>query len=605
MPNSAVVSPNLGLYFDRPAISLNPRMLQNGMNFRIKNGKISNISLGWERFDNFQLNGPVTLINNFFLRDGTEQLIFGTPTDIYRYVANTHQVLYLTPIYAVGTASASGTTVTGAGGTEWATNVKDGDEISFGSATENDPEATWYTISHVTDDDTLTISATAGTVVDGPYTIRKKFSSGVSDIWSTAVFLNAQPANEDQWYATNGVDDVVRWNGVDTQLTVMSCLGFKAKVLATFSNMMIYANLVQDGQNKPTDIINSDVGQPANVAGGLSEQFKVLNSEYEAGIDAIVNAVPLGDNLILYAKNSVVAAQFVGSDLVFIFRVAMTNAGLLSPKLIADSGSFHEFVGKVTQYHFDGVTVKEQNSHVWKEILRTQDPTRVHLGYSHFDDQNGELVWIVPSTTDAGAGDGESPPAKAWTEHYLEEVGQNPTPFSTRTFPFTATGYYSRQAGLTWDQLVNKWNEYNFRWNDQFFFASFPLNLGGTTDGKIYSINTAQNADGAALPSFAHFGRRAVADGRMRGLITRIYPFMTPQPNNVNVSVSILMADHAMGNATITDTQTFDQTLPEEGHFTTHYRRGRFWELKISSSLVSQPWEMSGYDYDVRAGGRR
>ena len=82
--STAVVSPGLGLYLGQPSIATNPRALIDGANFRIKEGKLSNLNLGWTAFSTVNwlpLNGPVILIDNFFPR-GTEHLIFGTPKDL-------------------------------------------------------------------------------------------------------------------------------------------------------------------------------------------------------------------------------------------------------------------------------------------------------------------------------------------------------------------------------------------------------------------------------------------------------------------------------------------------------------------------------------------
>src|SRR5690606_14319763 len=154
---NAVVRPNLGLHLDRPSISLEPGMLKDGLNFRIKNGRLSNLNLGWSRFDNFTLNGPVMLIKSFRL-GSVDILVIATDKDLYRYDAASNNVVFISPIYATGTAAASGTTVTGTG-TTWTTNAKAGDEISFGANDENDPAATWYEIKSVDADDGITLTS--------------------------------------------------------------------------------------------------------------------------------------------------------------------------------------------------------------------------------------------------------------------------------------------------------------------------------------------------------------------------------------------------------------------------------------------------------------
>lgn len=595
---TAVVNPNLGLYYDRARIALNPRMLSDGKNFRVKLGRLSNLNMGWARFGTFTLNGPVALIQNFIKRDATESLIFATLTDIYKYV-NSTTVTYLTPRYEVGTAARSGTTVSAGGGANFITaGIKIGDQISFGTAGVVSTSAAWDTITGV--GATLTTTGT-GTVLAGPYTIRKLFTGTLQDIWNVAIFINASPSNSDELWLTNGVDSIVRWNGSDTQVEDMSALGFKAKVLFVYSNMMLFFNLVQGGTAKPTDLINSNPGEPQNVTTGLSEQFKV-----HGNIDAVLRADIIGDNLAIYSfsdAGQITLAQFVGDPLVFAFRQVAKGTGPIGGKAVANFGAYHELVANDSQYFFDGATVKPVNKHVWREILRTQDTARIRFAYSHFDEENGDLIWVLPLTTDPNTAS-TAGPAIAYSEHYLEDPGPNlPSPFSKRDFPFTATGYFRRQTGLTWDQLTNAWQTYNFRWNDRFFFSAFPLSLGGKSDGTIYTLNTSQDADGAALPSFVRFGRRHISDGRMRGLLTRVYPFVLQLSNPINITA--LMSDAADANVSISDTQSFDQSQPEGGHFSTHYRRGRFFEVQFGTDGPGQPWEVAGYDFDIRRGGRR
>lgn len=596
--STAVVNPNLGLYYDRARVALNPRMLSDGINFRVKQGRLSNLNMGWTRFGTFTLNGPVTLIQNFIKRDATENLVFASLTDLYKYV-NTTTVTYLTPRYEVGTAARSGTTVSAGSGADFvAAGIKIGDQISFGTAGVVSTSATWDTITGV--GVTLTTTGT-GTVLAGPYTIRKLFTGTLQDIWQIAIFINASPSNSDELWITNGVDNIVRWNGTDTQVEDMAALGFKAKVLVVYSNMMIFMNLVQSGTAKPTDLINSNPGEPQNVSSGLSEQFKVHDN-----IDAILRGEIIGDNLAIYSfsdNGMITLAQFVGDPLIFAFRQVARGTGPIGGKAVANFGAYHELIANDSQYFFDGATVKTVNKHIWREVLRTQDTARIRLAYSHFDEENGDLIWVLPLTTDPNISSSGGP-ATAYSEHYLEEPGPNlPTPFSKRNFPFTATGYFRRQTGLTWDQLTNAWQTYNFRWNDRFFFSAFPLSLGGKSDGTIYTLNTSQDADGVALSSFVRFSRRSISDGRMRGLLTRVYPIVLQLSTPVNISV--LMSDSADGNPLITDTQSFDQSQPEGGHFSTHYRRGRFFEVQFGTDGPGQPWEIAGYDFEVRRGGQR
>lgn len=599
--STAVVNPNVGLYLDRAPIAMNPRMLQDGINFRVKEGLLSNLNIGWNRFGSFTLNGQVMFIKSFTVTGGTEKLVFATFTDIYQYV-NSTTVTYITPRYETGTASRSGNAVVGVG-TTWLTNIKPGDQISFGATGVVSPSATWDTVVTVTDNTHLTTLG-SGTVGSGAYTIRQLFTGGNQTIWQADIFVNASPSGHNELWMTNGQDSIVKWDPVTNpnQVTPMSAsIGFTAKTLRVYDNMMIFANVNQGGTNKPTDFLNSDVGQPQNVgslSSGVSNQFKA-----HPGVEEVLRLEPLGDNLVIYSsQNRITITQFVGAPLQFIFRQISATVGIIGANAVANFGNYHEFLAPATQYYFDGAAIKSVNSHVWRELLRQQDPARISISNAFFDLQNADLLWAIPLTSDPNPNAG---PSVAASEHYLEEPGASnlSTPYSRRSFPFTAIGYFKRQQGLTWDQILTDWKDTNFRWNDRFFAGSFPLILVGNTNGNIYTLNTGQDADGVALSSFVTFGRRALGDGRVRGLISRIYPFVSPLTTPLNVT--LMLADSAKGLSMITDTQSFDQTQPEGKHFTVHYRRGRYFEVKFGTNGPNQPWEVAGYDSDVKPGGTR
>ena len=605
--STAVFPSNLGLFFDRPPLAVPARGLLAGLNFRIKEGKIEASNLGWGPFGTFNpLSGPVTLVEQFFLRSGGQILIFGTTKDLYQYVEVDGSVDFITPRYETGTANPTNGVATVSGsGTLWDTNLKIGDELFFGSTGEVDPDATgnggWYEVLSITDDTNLTLTANyTGTGGAQAYTGRKLYTGDLLDYWRTATFLDAQPEDKDLWFATNGVDDIVTWDGVADQITP-SVLTFTCKELAVFKNMLLYGSIIEDGgETKPTSIKNSDVGSPQELASGLAGEFVISDT-----VDPIVTMLQLGDNLIIYGTRTATIMQFVGDPLQFIFRTGLTGIGPLTGRLVADFGDFHKFIGADNQYTFDGVTLKEIGGHVWREILRTKAPNRIDLAFSHFDEENGDLIWAVPLTTDVNAGTDQSLKF-AYPEHYLEGTDDELfLPFSKRDFPFTVGGFFERQTTLTWNVISDTWAELNFRWNDQFFDAAFPFSLLGDEAGQVFTLNTSMNGDGVALRSFVRFGRRAIGDGRERNLVRRIYPFADQfVAAGYTLDVTLYVGDHAQGSLTATPTLDYDITLGAE-NFVSPFRRGRYMEVEFGTAGPTQPWGLSGYDADVTSGGRR
>ena len=157
--SSPVVKPNLGVYLDRPFIDIPRRGAIVVDNFRIKNGRIIRENMGYDKFTAVNLGGALTMIDGFFLRNNTQFLIFGTPKNLFKYNEGTDTVSYLNPIYATGTVSVTnGSAIVTGSGTTWTTNAKAGDEFHLGSATQNDPTATWYEIQSVDSNTQVTLT---------------------------------------------------------------------------------------------------------------------------------------------------------------------------------------------------------------------------------------------------------------------------------------------------------------------------------------------------------------------------------------------------------------------------------------------------------------
>lgn len=102
-----------------------------------------------------------------FTWDGFITLTFPTAT------AHTIRGFRMTrDFYTTGTAAVSGTTVTGTG-SEWTdSRLAVGSRIGFGS-TDSTQITTWYEISAIGSNTSITLTASAGTIVDGPYVIEE------------------------------------------------------------------------------------------------------------------------------------------------------------------------------------------------------------------------------------------------------------------------------------------------------------------------------------------------------------------------------------------------------------------------------------------------
>lgn len=609
----AVVAPNLGLYLDRPPFMVPERGCSAMMNVRVSNGQLVHDNMGWSRFPgngkSVNLDGkPVTLIASFTARDAITKTIFGNTTDLFVWDGAVEAVHYITPNYVEGTVDVtSGSAVVTGSGTLWSANLKAGDYIHIGSDDERSPAAEWYRIAAVNSDTQLTLeSEYEGTTGAGlSYTARQTFTGSMADPFYTETFYGAshltEGADGDRWYATNGIDPIVAWDGSSPTVyrpnlgngTLETC-----KFLRRYKNVMFYVAPRVSGELRSFSVRTSAIGRPEDVATLEASEFIVHD-----GADPLVAAEHIGELLAIYSKRTITLAQYVGPPLMYVFRTAATGYGPRSPRAIAKFPDHHRFVGADSMYRFDGVAARPEDTHIWKEVTRQISPQRAGLLTAFFDESRGELHWITPLNSDEDTSNG--PPEQAFTLHYLEDVGDEPSPYSRRELPALALGHYQRATTLTWAQLTETWEHYNFRWNDQFLQATFPFTLFGDAEGNIFILNDGNTQAGQPITALARMSRRPVVDSRVNGVVKRVYPFIeTVQGAAGHLTVRVRTYDSPNTN---TPRHTADSTVavaPGNQRFAAFRVPGRYTDVEFRST-TSNVWAVAGYDMDFVRGGER
>ncbi len=617
-----VIQPNLGLFLDQPSFTINPKGLEDCLNVRIKKGRITSFDMGWSKFSTQVLNGPVCLLQQFLKDDGTSVLVAGTFTDLYQWSGT--KFLYITPIYATGQITNTGTAVVGSSGTQFVTTgeLKAGDQIYFGSATQTDPTVSWYTVQSVTDDTHLTLVTAPANQGPVNYTARKVFSTGtLVNAWHVAIFPRADVNGDGSsfkdliYFTNNGADYPCYWDATAAQVVSKSSFAFKCRNLVRYKNMMIYLGLIDDVAGYlQGSFRNSDVGRPntVTVGSGLAGQFQAAPQTAPIKV-----GVQLGDDLMIYTNQEVIDCAFVGSPTIFAFRTVIPSKGVIGDRLVAAFPDFHHFLGLDTMYWFNGVQATPVDNQVWRAVAKASDPNRVDCSFVTFDYANGDLDWAVCQTTDAGASS-SGPPDFCYTANFLEGPGNlaqpylfsvHPFPYTKRNFKFCAAGSFpSAAASTTWATAVGNWQSQNTFWNSQTFLSDLPLLLVGGNNGIVYQLG-GDSQDGVGYQSFALFPRRVISELRHRSLIKRVYPMtkgLLGSTYLMNVTTTVFdQADQAASTGSSTVNQ-FDMSMAvSTTQWVAPYRRGRFMQVKFGTdgSASGQPWELQGYDIDVVQGG--
>jgi hypothetical protein len=512
---------NLGLFTDRSPLFIPKGGLQDCLNVRIRRGALTNEAIGWSDFG-VTLDGEVTLCDSFEHAGGIETF-FGTRTSLYRYEALAGET-FLNPTYTTGTASRAGTAVTGIGTiwnngathTSWLRAVLPGDFIHFGTAGEDDPAAVWHEIATVTGATTLT-TVTTGAVVAGPYTIRKKMSGADDEVWQWVLFPRRDTDGLDYWIGTNGFE--MFWWNTANPTAVHFDPGFIARTLGINSRVLVGADISEPitFARIPGKVRTSAIGDPLNFL--TLEATELFATEGQEQIRCVRT---LGDFLSLYCEDSVRTMAFVGPPVYWAFRIALPSIGIVGRNAIAEFGDHHEFMARDAIYAFDGVRTESLAFHALRGFLPSMDFARLNFQVlTAFDEENGEVTWIIPQTTDVAG------PEIGLVEHYLEEQGTGGhLPFTKRNLPATAAGNYIVDNAKRFSDFGGAFNQAGAaRFNDRELSGAYPALLFGGPSGVIYLLNDGQAAAGATLPCFAEFATRpAFGDGFHSGLIKRIEP---------------------------------------------------------------------------------
>ena len=626
--------PNLGVYLDRPSLDIDPRGLKDCLNVKIRDKRIVAEGMGWENFPQFasdvnRINLDdlrVLFIDEYRSTAGVTTAIFCNQKDIFKFNPSAGPpatVTYMTPRYAVGTASCAGstTTIVGAGGALWDTgkttapidggygnNVKAGNYISFGAADEDAQDATWYEIDSVTDDTHLELLVDPGVVADGPYTIRQTLTGDNNDIFEAATFQNSQDTRHlglDVYYMTNGVE-MFSWDGNDPTF-LRFWPGFTGKNLRVTRQVLVIWNLLESGTRKHGSLRYSDTSHPDNMA--TEGAGEILPSD---GILDLLNVVPLGDQLVCYYQGDLVMLQSVDAPLYYIARVAVPGVGLVAQRAMMDFGDYHEFLSVDGAYRFDGVTITEAMPQVFRDVLRRISPNRIKQAYAHIDEPNGEVIWSIPLATDGQADD--AAPSIAYAEHYLEDVGPNlSTPMTIRAFPFTAFGIYLATGSLKFSDFPATYFEDSaLQWDDRALQQAFPFEIVGDENGDIYIRNTSNTMAGGAVVSFAQFPRFALGDGEFKALLHHVEPYASRRQgaSSYELRCVVKFFDFAdTSKVSNTASATFDLTN-ESLRYMPIRGGGRFAEILFYTiggqvPVQSEPWDCAGYAIKTSAMGDR
>lgn len=209
------------------------------------------------------------------------------------------------------------------------------------------------------------------------------------------------PVPEKEWTAfTNGVDKPQRFDGTTVELipNLPSSGNIICRTMVMFKNTLCLYNIIEAGTEKPYLVIWSDVGNVEEWVLGDASNNPLVDAR-----DDIVAVRPLGQDIIIYRKKSIVRQEFVGAAFeLFRFRTMVfgevlgaQGVGAVSPNGVFALTDQHVIFAQEGVYLYQGGNsvrlISEKIFSGTFDIDGDVDPDKTHRSFVQFFDRLNEL----------------------------------------------------------------------------------------------------------------------------------------------------------------------------------------------------------------------
>lgn len=258
-------------------------------------------------------------------------------------------------------------------------------------------------------------SATTSTkylIVAGLTAVYALDSSGVStDITGTAPTGTA----DDRWAGgvlfgvlgmTNGVDVPMFWAGnLASNLATFTGWNsaWRCKSLRPFKNYWVALNITKSGTAYPHMVKWSHTADPGSAPSSWDETDPALDAgEVNLdGQDVIVDALPLGDALIIYKERSAYAMRYIGGSQIFAFERLPLDHGMRAKGCGAVCPAGHVVLTASDLVLTNGQSSRSivaGKARTW--LFDTLDPTKAHRAFIVTNTDRREVWTCIPQADD-------------------------------------------------------------------------------------------------------------------------------------------------------------------------------------------------------------
>lgn len=422
------------------------------------------------------------------------------------------------------------------------------------------------------------------------------YTSSATDRWNGGVLHGIPVLNNGvdapQYLAAPGAGNFTDmiWSGATTWTTQ----NVTAKVVRPWRNFLVALDTTESGSRDPHLFRMSDAADPGQMPSTWDETdvtaltYKTTMSE-TAG--RLIDAVPLGQDLIVYKEDAIYRVTFVGSPDILQIDIITDKYGMRAQGCAVDIGGAHVVLGVNGVYVHNGSTITPLAYGRISETL--------------FGDINGSLyeraflaanplqneVWVCYPDTLA-----TTFPNKSWVINHKDDTWY-PRDLPDET-AYIAIGVDVESAAddtyaattLTYDTATRTYGDRGYNPTIQ--------TLHGLAGSKLYKFDQAQQFAGVDPDCYVQRQGLSIGGSNTVQMVTAVYPEITATDT---VTVTVGAQKHPTDAINWDSPQTFD---PSSDIKVDCRATGALFAVKFGSSNGAK-WELTGYTLEYSEAGKR
>jgi len=313
----------------------------------------------------------------------------------------------------------------------------------------------------------------------------------------------------------------------------------------------------------------------------------------------IIGALKAKETILVWTDNALYTMKFIGAPFTFGFEQVGTNCGLIGKNAAVEIDGVAYWMSTNGFFAFDG-TVKSLPCTVEDYVYDQADTTKGQQVYAGLNNQYTEVTWYYPSTN-----------SEYNDQYVIFNYGE-----SGPRIP-GGVWYIGTEARTTWIDATVYPNPIATKFNDS-ATGTFPVIVGESGLGQTtlfeHEVGTDQvNPDGSTttVTSFIQSydydlqqktrGQAYAVAGDVFLAVRRFLPDFKDLAGNAKVTLAVKR--YPSDSQTTTALSPFTITTSTQKKDTR--ARGRFVNIKIANTDVSESWRFGTMRLDVQPDGRR